>query len=686
MISPSTKIRIGSRKSPLAQAQVKEFLSLLASAETPLEYEIIYFETAGDKDKTTPLTVGAADNFFTDTLDQALLNNDIDLAVHSAKDLPKDINPNLAIFALTSLVDESDAFVGKTSLRDFPPGSRVGTSSLLRKENVLAINPNVVIVEIRGTINERIALIENGTCDGIIVATAALKRLGLEKLIKDIMPWETTACQGQLAIVGRTEDTQLQTKLANIDVRKKYGKVILAGAGPGDPQLITIKAINALKKADVVFYDYLIPEEVLEYAVRAEKIYVGKRKGIHATPQQVLSRMLRDEALKGRLVVRLKGGDPLVFGRGADEITYLRSYHIETEVIPGISSATGIPSSFGIPLTARGIASSVAFVSGHSENENISEEQSQKDIAIPKADTIVFLMGLTKLENILATLRRQGWSSSTPMIVISKGTRFDERTVEGTIETIFSKVREANLEAPALIVVGNIVKFRNLSSNDNNAILYTGTAPQKYRALGKIIHLPMIKIEKNTLARETVLHYLQQLDRYDIILMTSRFGVKFFFKLLKEYGVDEQRLNRCEFIAIGEETAAALEKYGIAPSLTANTPTSEGMLKALREKYTLNGKHILFPRSALPNPFLTDELRQCGASVDVLTVYNNIRPEKRELPIEPIDRIVFTSPSTVRNFLADYGRIPQEWRILSRGPLTTQTLKDLGYDCETIII
>ena len=289
--------------------------------------------------------------------------------MHSAKDLPQKLNDGLSIYALTSSPDETDAFVGAKSFYELKDGAKIGTSSLIRQEQVKKLNPKVKIVDIRGTIEERIQLVDQGVCDGIIVATIALKRLGLENKITDIMPWEGAALQGQLAVVGRSDDEELKSLFSAIDVRREYGNVCLLGAGPGDPDLITVKGVNALKKAECVFYDYLAHKDLLKYAQQAEQVYVGKRKGAHALPQKELSKLIRMKAAEGKNVVRLKGGDPLMFGRGAEEIEYLRSYHINVHVIPGVSSATAIPSSLGVPLTARDVSSSVAFVSGHGKEE-----------------------------------------------------------------------------------------------------------------------------------------------------------------------------------------------------------------------------------------------------------------------------------------------------------------------------
>ncbi|OGX25815.1 MAG: hypothetical protein A3D10_08790 [Omnitrophica WOR_2 bacterium RIFCSPHIGHO2_02_FULL_48_11] len=680
--SPKTQIKVGSRGSPLALAQVKEVFSYLAKQEIMVEYKQVIYQTRGDQDKTTSLMINPAENFFTDTLDQALLKGDIDIAIHSAKDLPQPLHKDLKIFALTSSVDDTDAFVGKVRFSQLKNGATVGTSSLLRQQSLLKLNSKVKIVDIRGTIEERVALVEQGQCDGVVVATAALKRLGLQKRIKEVFPWETMPLQGQLAVVGRRGDEELRGIFSAIDVRKKYGQVTLVGAGPGDPELITAKGIKALKKADCVFYDYLVHSDVLLYAAKAEKVYVGKRKGEHTLAQEELSRMLRQKAMAGENVVRLKGGDPLIFGRGADEIQYLRSYHIKVEVIPGISSATGIPSGLGIPLTARGVASSVAFLSGHGESE---DNQHPQPIEIPKADTVIFLMGLTKLDLIVQSLKKNGWPDQIPVMIVCQGTRLQESIVSGTVATIQKLAAAENLQPPALIIVGEVVKFWQAASSARETILYAGTHPERYKSLGRIIPFPMIQISEVELKSEEIKIFKVNLLQYDWIILTSRFAVQYFFAQLKKLHYPIDRLKKVDFAVIGKETAEALSFYDITPKVTAAVETSEGLLQILKDEYKLKGKKFLFPRSSLSNPFLKKELTKLGAKIKEVTIYQNTKPDWRELPKDNIDKVLFTSPSTVQNFLEDYGTIPRHWQILCRGPYTQKALQQFGYESEVLV-
>ena len=678
MESFTQKIKIGSRASKLALVQVEEVRSLLKEKGIKISFARRTYSTRGDQNKTVSLTASPADDFFTDALDTALLNNEIDAAIHSAKDLPQPLPEGLTIFALTASPDETDAFVGKVTFNQLPAGAKVATSSILRQQRVKELNPELETVDIRGTIEERIRKMRDGYCDGLIVATAALKRLGLEKHIQSIMPWEAAPLQGQLAVVGRAGDTAWQELFIPIDVRRNYGRVFLVGAGPGDPGLITLKGVAALQSADCVFYDYLVPAQLLEHAGNAEKIYAGKRKGSHALPQEELNRLMRQKALAGKTVVRLKGGDPLVFGRGAEEIEYLRRYHIKTEVIPGISSAVGIPSRLGIPLTARGVAATVAFVSGYQHDE---DENRPAPLDIPQADTLVFLMGLTRLDRIVESLEVNRWPKQTPVMVISKGTCPQEKIVSGTLASIRQKVKEDPLEPPVLIVVGETLKscHETRPASQRERILCTGTNPEKFYALGEIVRFPTIEIVPVELDPARKKSVLANLSGCDIVLFTSRFAVRYFCELLKKENYPVENLNSKTVVALGGETARELVEQHIRNALVAQTETSPGLFREMAAKFDLRGKKILFPRSSLPNPYLKEKLLAQGSRVEELTIYQNIKPAKRPLPQAGIDKILFTSPSTVKNFIEDHGAVPADWRIVSRGPLTSACLRELGY-------
>ncbi len=663
-------IRIASRFSPLALAQVEEIVQELKIQGRALDFQLITMETSGDKDKHTPLTE-SRDDFFTDAIDQALLGNKADLAVHSAKDLPQNMPEGLKIFALTKGMDGRDAWVSRMAWQDLKPGAKIGTSSVLRQHQVLHMRPDADIVHIRGTIQERLLLLDEGKLDGLVMAACALKRLKLEHRIKDFLPWEAMPLQGQLAVVGRRKDLHLEVLFQDIDVRRHYGKVSLVGAGPGDSRLITLKGVDALKTADCVFYDYLVDPELLKFAPQAETIYAGKRKGEQALPQEELSRMLKMKAMAGKNVVRLKGGDPLIFGRGADEIQYLRSYHIEVEIIPGVSSATGIPSALGIPLTARGISSSVAFISGHEEQE---DQKHPKDIHLPQADTLVFLMGLTKLNTIVQSLRKAGWSKDTPMMIIANGTKAKEQIVKGTLESIEAKA--LGLKPPALILAGRTIDFYKPAMKPT--LLHCGTHPQAYQPWGNIVSWPMIEITPAAMNQAQTKALQESFKQAEIIVCTSWSAGEYFIKAIRALDPNTDFKTK-KFAVIGRRTQMALEKSGIEADLVSPEETAQGLFKAMSLRWTLKGKSILWPRSNLPNPFLKEALQAQGAEVTEITIYENTKPAKRALPEIKIDGVIFTSPSTVRNFLTDYGIIPNSWKILAKGPVTLQTLQASGY-------
>ena len=433
----SYRIFIASRSSPLALAQVEEIIRDLKARGSVFDYESIKFETTGDKDKSTSLT-NSRDNFFTDTIDRALLEGKADIAIHSAKDLPQNLHEGLKIFALTQCLDDKDAWVSRVHWQDLPPKSKVGTSSVLRQKQILQMRPDVTIVNIRGTIDERLQLLKEGKVDGIVVAACALKRLKLEGEIKDIFPWEGMPLQGQLAVVGRQGEHKLENLFSVLDVRRK------------------------------------------------------------------------------------------------------------------------------------------------------------------------------------------------------------------------------------------------------KTLLHCGTHPQAYRHLGEILHWPMIDIKPVSFSESQQKDFLKSFESADIIVFTSSYAVEHFFHVKRPNSLDIARFSPKQlkdkiFAVIGRRTQEALQKYNIQAAVVSPEATAQGLLKAITQHMDVQGKRILFPRSSLPNPYLKDALSVYGAIVEEITVYVNTKPAKRDLPSVGIDGVIFTSPSTVRNFLTDYDIIPSSWQIMAKGPVTLKTLQEAGY-------
>ena len=613
------KIRIISRQSRLALLQVEE----LVKEAGITDYELIKTTSYGDRHKEVSLMdEGLAQDFFTRELDEALLEGRADIAVHSAKDLPNPLPDGIELLALTEGKDPSDSLVAHDglTLATLPAGSKVGTSSAQRKEELLKVRPDLVVVPIRGTIEERIAQVDSGAVDALIVATCALDRLGLSHRATERLPFKTHPLQGKLAVTGR-----------------HYGKVYLVGYGPGDPELITVKGQRLLKEADVVFYDDLsfVPVPVQKY------IYVGKRSGRHSHSQEEINELMYQAATEGKTVVRLKGGDPMVFAHGREEIDYLQSRFVKVEVVPGISSGIALASLTQIPLTHRGLARSVAFVLGHA-----------KDIQTPTADTLLYYMGGAKVSEIAHSLIASGRSLETPVALVTNVSLPNQRTVF----TSLGEMKWALFKAtPVLIVVGEVVE---LEAKTHKSRVYD-TSSTSETPLIKIEHLPFISNSN------------MDILEFDYIVFTSRHGVKHFFE---EYNNNYQLP---KIISVGSVTTAALRERGIEPFFESPTQSARGIIDFFRDKP--RGSRILLARSDKGLKALTDGLRQ--HEVTDLPVYSN-RPDKDAVKqdLTQYDKILFSSPSGVDAFRDLYGitkdkELQFDGLIIAKGETTYEAIQ-----------
>ena len=613
------KIRIISRQSRLALLQVEE----LVKEAGITDYELIKTTSYGDRHKEMSLMdEGLAQDFFTRELDEALLEGRADIAVHSAKDLPNPLPDGIELLALTEGKDPSDSLVARDglTLTTLPAGSKVGTSSAQRKEELLKVRPDLVVVPIRGTIEERIAQVDDGSVDALIVATCALDRLGLSHRATERLPFKTHPLQGKLAVTGR-----------------HYGKVWLVGYGPGDPELITVKGQRLLKEADVVFYDDLsfVPVPVKKY------IYVGKRSGRHSHSQEEINELMYQAATEGKTVVRLKGGDPMVFAHGREEIDYLQSRFVKVEVVPGISSGIALASLTQIPLTHRGLARSVAFVLGHA-----------KDIQTPTADTLIYYMGGAKVSEIAHSLIASGRSAETPVALVTNVSLPNQRTVF----TSLGEMKWALFKAtPVLIVVGEVVA---LEAKTHKSRVYD-TSSTSETPLIKIEHLPFISNSN------------MDILEFDYIVFTSRHGVKHFFE---EYNNNSQLP---KIISVGSVTTAALRERGIEPFFESPTQSARGIIDFFRDKP--RGSRILLARSDKGLKALTDGLRQ--HEVTALPVYSN-RPDKDAVKqdLTQYDKILFSSPSGVEAFRDLYGitedkKLQFDGLIIAKGETTYEAIQ-----------
>jgi uroporphyrinogen III methyltransferase/synthase len=644
-------LRVISRRSPLALLQVKELFALYPD----LSYEVEEVTSYGDRHKDISLMSGIAGDFFTRELDEAIRNGTADIAVHSAKDLPYPLPAGQTVYCLTQAADKSDSLVsrGNLKLAELPAGSRIGTSSKMRRQELLQLRQDIEVVSIRGTIEERIAQVDNGQIDALIVATCALQRLGLGHRSAERLPFATHPLQGNLAVTGRDDRPELAALFAAHDIRRTYGQVTLVGFGPGDPGLLTLAGDEALRQADIIFHDDLLDVRFLDrYA--GEKVYVGKRNGCHSHSQDAINELLYQAAIAGRQVVRLKGGDPMVFAHGREEIDYLKSRMVSVRVVPGVSTGIALAATTQIPLTHRGLASSVAFVSGHG-----------KEVEAPDADTLIYYMGGTNLATIAQALLAKGRKAETPVALVYNVSRPDEQRFFLTL----GELRRAWLKglSPVVVMVGETV---GLGRGEHlQRVLATGTKAPLPAAGEEITHTPLIRLER-------IPFPLPSPQDYDGILFTSRHGVRHFLEGVVEAGRKPEEAVAGKFIAsVGPVTTEALAGYGLKPDFESPTQSAEGLLAHYAHQAPCR---LLLPRSDHKLLGLSDGLRQQGHEVTDLTVYRNLPNEEAEtVDLSRYQKVVFSSPSGVEAFRQKYHGIPDGLLYVAKGDTTSQYLNDL---------
>ena len=475
------------------------------------------------------------------------------------------------------------------------------------------------------------------------------------------------------------------------------------GAGPGDPALATLKAVECLRQAEVVIYDYLASERLLDFAPpEAERIYVGKKAGDHAMGQEQINSLLVE---KGRhsLVVRLKGGDPFIFGRGGEEALALREAGVRFEVVPGVTSAIAVPAYAGIPLTHRGLAVSVAFVTGH-EMPGKETSDIQWDRLATGVGTLVFLMGVKNLKFITSQLIAYGRAVETPVAIIRWGTTAEQQTVTGTLGDIAQIAEETAIKPPAIIVVGEVAGLRQHLNWFEERVLFGKTVvvtrareqASDFRVLleskgAQCVEFPTIEVVPPT-SWGPLDKAIERLAQYDWVLFTSVNGVRFFFRRLEELGEDVRALHGIRLGAIGPKTAASLAKRGLRLDLVPPEYRAEAVIEAMGEE-EVEGKRFLLPRAAKAREILPEKLEEMGGQVDVVPVYETIRPTERSEEIQSllekgeISCVTFTSSSTVENFAAmfpgaDLPALMANAAIACIGPITADTAREHGLEVD----
>lgn len=764
-------IRIGTRKSKLAMIQTELVREKILEAFPEEEIEIVPITTKGDMELNKSLASFGGKGVFTREIEEQLLDGRIDLAVHSAKDIPMELAEGLSLGAVLKREDCRDVLVTVSgiSVKALPPQSVIGTSSLRRELQIQKMNPAVTVKMLRGNVPTRIQKLREGQYDGIILAAAGLKRLGLDKE-KDLSyeyfepeNFLPAAGQGILAVeiregtlsavmevLNHTETERIllaerkfltvlggscnapcgvfcekqaegfllhgmyaknhaapryvsmrtQKNSAEAAVRLaeavagklKVKKVSLVGAGPGAKAAVSRKAMQCVRRADVIIYDNLISPSILNEApLNAELLYVGKRANAHSMEQEAINRLLVEKALEGGYVVRLKGGDPFIFGRGAEEALALKREGIPYEIVSGISSAYSVPAWAGIPVTHREAASSVHIITGH---EGSHKDQGCVDYSVlaKEEGTLVFLMGFNHLEEIAGKLIAGGKSADTPAAVIQSGGTARQKTVTGTLHTISEKVKEADIETPAIIVVGNVVALREKINwleqlpLTGKRVLLTGTrsmAAQLEQCLEPLgaETAAISLVETCDYRQEETACMLQQVEGYQWIVFVSASSVKAFFAALSESRIDRRRLADIKFAVVGESTAKVLETYGYFPDFIPTRYRSSVLAKEWIPQLNSSDKCLLI-RGKTGSDIVEKALQEAHIFCNVLCLYQTIQDNRRKEEFirlyEDMDYAVIASGFAARAFASVITERKGKCKIAVIGPETAKACEEAG--------
>ena len=765
-------IRIGTRKSRLALVQTEIVRKKIEEAFPGVRTEVVEMSTKGDELLDRSLTSFGGKGVFTKELEEALLCGKIDLAVHSAKDMPMEFPEGLKIGAVLARGTAADVLVTRdgTRLTDLTPGSVVGTSSLRRELQIKKAHPLVRIRMIRGNVQTRLRKLSEGRYDAVVLAAAGLERLGLTE--KDGYHYEyldrsvclPAAGQAILAVESRNghleevlEAVHDRAAAVSLYAERAYlaaiggscnapaaayswlegdtlhmealyardgrhlkktsgcletglcvepaeqlgrtlaaelcrGKVWLVGAGPGDSALVTKRCLDCIRTADAVIYDSLATDSLLNEVRRdAELIYAGKRASSHHLRQEETNALLIRMAKEGKNVVRLKGGDPFIFGRGGEEAQELAEAGIEYEIVPGVSSCYGAPAYAGIPVTHRDHASSFHVITGH-EGAHKDKNVLDYETLAKEEGTLIFLMGLKNLPNIVRSLTAGGKDPRTPAAVIQEGTTSRQKTAVGTLENIAEIAESAGIRTPAITVVGNVVSLREeIAWYGNGAlagvrVLVTGTermAQEQCRVLeaeeAEAVAFSLIHTEP--LDTGELAEAVKEPERYSWAVFTSGNGVELFFDALIAQGNDLRSLAAMRFAVIGKGTERALAARGIradfVPTKYSSRDLAEEWIPTLKKE-----DRVLLLRAEEASLELNRALEEAGIRYQAVSVYHTAVDERKREELNRIlpqvDYVTFASASAVKAFAAMTDPEDMKAKAVCIGPVTEKAAQAAG--------
>lgn len=752
--------RVGTRGSKLAMAQTEGVIRRLEASWPDAAFEIVVIRTTGDSVTDRPLAAIGGSAVFTHEIERALAAGEIDLAVHSMKDLPAVCAEGLVLAKAWPRADSRDCLIVREGvahgLADLPVGAVVGTGSPRRQIQIHRLRPDLVCTDIRGNVETRLRKLcapaaDEPRLDAIVLARAGLQRLGFDTendhAMRSLDPDEMLPApnQGQLAIEVRAADAVLRARLdelgddeaesvaraerdflrelgtdchqpvaahaaqaadgtielrvlfaravntpiaeatvraatpeaaafaAAVAVRRQIaGEVVLVGAGPGDPDLITVKGLRAIREADAIVYDRLASDQLLENArPGCDLVYVGKASGDHTLPQDEINALLARKALAFDRVVRLKGGDSFVFGRGGEEMAYLLERGVSCRTIPGVTSAIAAAESAGIPVTHRGVARGFEVVTAHArQGETLPIDfTAMRD---PQR-TRVFLMGLARVADIAAGLVAAGRDPGTPAAVIASGTLPAERCVTGTLATITARVRRANLVSPAVLVVGETVRLRRQLGFplDGRRLLVPrigdarGRAVELLERLGAEVTAPEVgRIVARDEARTAFLE-----GDFTWLALTSRNGLLAFDSAM----VNEARIRGMRVAALGKGTAEACRAKGFEVDFVSPVATGAGMCAAFASVLDSHDR-VLHPTAEGVPDALAELAARC-TFVTAAAYCNEAVACAGRITLDDYDAAVFTCASSAERLLRQASGTT---RFVAMGPMTRRALESCG--------
>ena len=671
---------MGARDSKLSLAQSRQAITKLHELVPALNFELIPMSSPGDRDRITDLRTAEPD-FFTRDLDDAVLNETIDCAIHSAKDLPEILHDGLDMFYLPWCEDQRDVLVYPLD-RSLPPGPAIGVSSERRAKYCTEYFPHGKQLPVRGNIEQRIAQLDAGKFDILVMAAAGLKRLGLKKRISEYISLSALpvpAAQGWLAITFRKHDSRFN------NLRKLFvHRVVLAGAGIGSVTHTTMGVINALQACDICLYDALCPTELLDNLPKtADAIYVGKRQGEHSLTQPQICQLIRDHARRGKKVVRLKGGDPGIFGRLAEEIDILDEYELPYTVIPGISSMSLATTATGLLLTRRGINRGFTVATPRKSGSGKLEWFNDTETA---DFTKVFFMGASEVKAIVRSMINDGAPKNLPIAIVYGAGSEQRQIISGNLANIAEKL--PNTKLPGIIITGKTADtkylYRQHGALAGQKILFTGSRYLADKATTEItnfdgspIIMPMIELSP---ARDII----KKIKRYSTaqwLIIPSPTAAEILFNAIKIAKFDIRQLPK---IAVsGSSTASVLAQYSIYPDVVPTTSYgSAGLVTALTPRLSSNDQVIRLC-STIAGSRLSNELQQSGTEIIDLEIYHNRPVKYNSLP--EFDSVIFTAPSTLQAFIDNFGSVPlTNKKVCVIGAPTRNKLTELNINCQIL--